>query len=237
MTSEVEKQRAYYAETASDYDDAHVGAHGEHETSILVFASLGARFGEPSSVLDVGAGTGRAIRRLKRLWPQARIVGIEPIRQLRDVAYQQGVAADELLDGDATRLAFSDNSFDWVIETGALHHIRNPGQAVAEMVRVARRGVMISDSNNIGQGGSLARLAKYLLKGSGLWPVAIWLQTGGKMYKESDGDGIYYSFTVFDQLRAVTKKFPEVHYLNTGAMAGYDLRRGAGHVMVLAYRL
>ncbi len=62
------------------------------------------------------------------------------------------------------------------------------------MVRVARVGVLISDSNNMGQGSAAARALKQCVKGMGLWKALIWAQTGGRMYKESDGDGVYYSF-------------------------------------------
>lgn len=82
----------------------------------------------------------------------------------------------------------------------------------------------------------MARRLKYLLKYIGLWRLVIWIQTRGKMYKESDGDGIYYSYSAFDQLDLIIKKFPEVHYLNTTRMDGYDLHRGASNVMIFAHR-
>lgn len=57
---EVEMQRRYYAQTASDYDAMHAN-EAEHllALSLLIasFDYLGVK-----SILDIGSGTGRAIR-------------------------------------------------------------------------------------------------------------------------------------------------------------------------------
>jgi hypothetical protein len=50
------------------------------------------------------------------------------------------------------QLPFTNDSFDWVVETGALCHIRLWPQPVVEMARGGRYGVLISATNNIGQG-------------------------------------------------------------------------------------
>ena len=102
------------------------------------------------------------------------------------------------------------------------------------MTRVARKGVMISDSNNIGQGGAVTRLLKFAIKSLGFWRAAIFLETRGKMYKSSEGDGIYYSFSAFDCVDTIRRKFPIVHYMNTMRCNGYNLYRGAPHVMIFA---
>jgi len=44
---------------------------------------------------------------------------------------------------NATKLPFSDNSFDIVSVHDGLHHLKEPWRAVKEMVRVAKRGVII----------------------------------------------------------------------------------------------
>jgi len=89
------------------------------------------------------------------------VKGIEPVAELRQQAeIQNGIGSDPLREGDALQLPFADDSFDWVVETGLLHHIRDWPQAVAEMARVARYGVLISDTNNIGQGSPRTRTLK-----------------------------------------------------------------------------
>ncbi len=93
---------------------------------------------------------------------------------------------------------------------------------------------MISDTNYIGQGGAAARAVKYAVKSLRLWPAFVYLQTGGKMYKSSQGDGIYYSFSAFDCIKTIAKKFPVLHYMNTVRTKGFDPYRHAGHVMIYA---
>jgi len=45
--------------------------------------------------------------------------------------------------GDVTKLPFPDNSFDMVSVHDGLHHIREPGKAIKEMARVAKKSVII----------------------------------------------------------------------------------------------
>jgi ubiquinone/menaquinone biosynthesis C-methylase UbiE len=234
VSTEIEEQQAYYLRTAGRYDSVHVHQIDEHSKALGAFIGLAEVMGPVASVLDVGAGTGRAIERLKARWPSVKVIGLEPVEALRKVGYQKGIPEDELVMGDALKLAYDDNSFDYVIETGVLHHIKTPIQAVKEMTRVARKGVMISDCNNIGQGGAAARFVKFAIKSLGLWPVFVWLDTRGKMYKWSEGDGVYYSFSAFDCVEATRQKFPVVHYMNTVSSNGFDLYRGASHVMIFA---
>jgi ubiquinone/menaquinone biosynthesis C-methylase UbiE len=234
VSSERKEQREYYSRTAEHYDAMHLRQADEHGRALSAFMGLAEVFGPVNSVLDVGAGTGRALARLKARWPGAKVIGIEPVDPLREVGHKKGIDCNELVAGDALNLNFRDDSFDFVIETGVLHHIKTPIEAVKEMARVARKGVMISDSNNIGQGGTATRLIKLAIKSLRLWPAAVYLETRGKMYKSSEGDGIYYSFSAFDCVNAIQEKFPCVHYMNTVTCNGFNLYRGATHVMIFA---
>lgn len=229
------KQQAYYESTADKYEVAHVHSDDEHMRALAMFEGFARKDNEHPSILDIGSGTGRGVRRLKTTFPEGRIVGIEPVRALREIGYQNGLRGDELVDGDATALPFEDDSFDWVIETGVLHHIRDFKKAVGEMVRVARLGVLISDSNNIGQGSSIARAAKRVIRRTGLWPTVVWLQTRGKGYKYSDGDGVYYSFCAFDCVPVIRNKFRSIYCMNTMPNE-LDLYRGASHVALLGLK-
>jgi len=231
---EVRDQRNYYERTAEHYDSMHVNPSDEHGKALSAFMALAELAGPVDSVLDIGAGTGRALKRLKERWPAAKTIGIEPVAALRAVGHKKEIPTDELIAGDALNLAFEDDSFDYVIETGVLHHIAEPLVAVREMVRVSKKGVMISDSNNIGQGGAAARAVKFLIKRAGLWPAFIWMQTGGRMYKTSEGDGVFYSFSAYDCVGECRRKFSTVHYMNTTPCAGLNIYRGASHVMIFA---
>jgi ubiquinone/menaquinone biosynthesis C-methylase UbiE len=232
MKNDVTIQREYYERTSVNFDKMHLHAGDAHELALSAFSGLVHRFPH-ESFLDVGAGTGRAISFLTQRFPNSRVVGIEPSPAQRAQAYAKGISQNALIEGDVLDLPFKDDEFDWVVETGVLHHIKNFPKAVTEMCRVARQGVMISDSNNLAQGTGLAKFVKSRIKAAGLWPLAVFIQTRGKGYKESEGDGVFYSFCAFDCVDLVKEKFPTIHYMNTEA-ADFRLDRSAGHVMILA---
>ena len=118
-------QRQYYADTAADYDDAHIEARDEHGFALAALSGwvgyLGIR-----SILDIGSGTGRGLLTLKRNNPGVRVVGIEPSEELRRIGYSKGLSQEELLDGDANHLAQMDGEFDLVCELAMLHHVPRP---------------------------------------------------------------------------------------------------------------
>jgi ubiquinone/menaquinone biosynthesis C-methylase UbiE len=49
---------------------------------------------------------------------------------------------------DAERLTREDGSFDWVIVHAGLHHCASPHQAFCEMLRVARKGVVVLEARD-----------------------------------------------------------------------------------------
>jgi SAM-dependent methyltransferase len=186
------------------------------------------------SVLDVGSGTGRALVHLKKL-PELRVRGVEPVQALREAAYAKGISPDELTSGDATALPFADGSFDLVCETGVLHHVAKPDKAVREMLRVARKAIFISDSNNFGQGSALSRLVKNALRLGGLWEAANYLRTGGRGHHESAGDGIFYSYSVFNQLPLIRAACERVHLSTAASDVAHPLW-SANHVAIFGLK-
>jgi len=212
--SEIELQRSYYAETAGVYEDLHVHQGDEHFIALAWMAAMIDHY-QFRSVLDVGSGTGRCLRYLKKKFPNLHVVGIEPSAELRKVGYEAGLSQDELVDGDATNLAFADNTFDIVCEFGVLHHIKQPRQAIAEMLRVTKGGIFISDDNHFACGSLANRLSKRLLKSMGLWNVAYLLRTGGKGYRISDGDGLSYAYSVFDDFEFIRHQCNNIYVTNT----------------------
>jgi SAM-dependent methyltransferase len=55
---------------------------------------------------------------------------------------------------DAQRLPFVDGSFDLVLVQDGIHHLRNPALGITEMLRVARRAVVVIEPHE----GLVARL-------------------------------------------------------------------------------
>lgn len=105
---------------------------------------LGIRPGD--RVLDVGCGSGVVTREIaRRVAPGGRVVGVDPSAALLAVAREIADRTDEgrhieFRQGSALALPFADGSFDRVIAVTVLGHIPNGEAAIAELVRVARRG-------------------------------------------------------------------------------------------------
>jgi ubiquinone/menaquinone biosynthesis C-methylase UbiE len=232
--ADAEAQRAYYERTAANYDDMHVEENDEHFRALDWLSSL-IRQHKIESLLDVGAGTGRAMQYLKDRNP-IRTLGVEPVEALRAAGHAKGIAEDELVDGNALALPFADDSFDVVSEFGVLHHIKDHRRAVREMCRVAKRGVLLSDSNNFGQGSPLARFVKQSINAVGMWPAFDWVMTKGKGYHWSEGDGLFYSYSLINDLPVIRAKFPKLHFFGTLPATGPDFYRHAPHMAVFATR-
>ncbi|MBN1856197.1 MAG: class I SAM-dependent methyltransferase [Dehalococcoidia bacterium] len=92
-----------------------------------------------TSVLEVGCGWGITSFHLAR---QCKLQGVDTstenlrLNPVRTVSLM-----------DATRLGFADASFDVVLAHHVLHHIVDFNAALAEMARVSRRYVVVSDLN------------------------------------------------------------------------------------------
>lgn len=233
MSKENDLQREYYAKTAKDYDEMHL-FEAEHEFALSVLSGLLSYY-NIRSLLDVGAGTGRVIRYLKEEDSSLSVCGIEPVEELRKIGHQAGMNPELLTDGNALNLPFEDDQWDLVCAFGILHHISEPNLAIAEMCRVSRYGVFFSDNNNFGCGGPMQRAFSQTLKALGLWRSFQWVKNGGKHWKMSQGDGLFYSYSLFNSLKTIRKKFPQTHLFNTAGQSG-NIFRGCSHTGVFATR-
>ena len=110
------------------------------------------------SLLDVGSATGRGLTDFAEGLPGALVCGVEPVAALLAKAQEAGVLQYvPLVRGTGESLPFADGSFDAVCEFSILHHVPNPSKVVSEMLRVARKMIVITDCNRFGQGALLAR--------------------------------------------------------------------------------
>jgi ubiquinone/menaquinone biosynthesis C-methylase UbiE len=225
-------QSEYYHDSAEDYDKYHAsGNDPEHDISLFFLNSMIDLF-KCKSVLDVGAGTGRAMLFLSQKNPNLDIAGIEPIQSLRQIAYSKGVSNNKLTDGDGYELNYPDGSFDIVCEFGILHHVERPEDILNEMLRVAKIGIFISDSNNYGQGNSMSKRIKWLLKDLGLWKLYNYCRTGGKRYQISKTDGLFYSYSVFNNYSLLKKNCEDIYSFNQNAKYGANPFKNSGHVAI-----
>jgi ubiquinone/menaquinone biosynthesis C-methylase UbiE len=96
----------------------------------------------PATVLEVGVGEGEISTKLRSLYPEARIIGID--------LYDDSLAAEWRMRGlfgahaDIARLPFAPLAFDLVMAIEVLEHVDDPEAALAELVRVSRGGMVLS---------------------------------------------------------------------------------------------
>jgi len=130
--------------------------HGHHHTVTSNHARRGVddsaaylrdRLVPGVDVLDVGSGPGSITIEMKRLVAPGRVVGVEyaeeALQLARAAADEQEVDV-EFVRGDATALAFPDDSFDVVHAHQVMHHLADPVAALREMGRVCRPGGVVA---------------------------------------------------------------------------------------------
>jgi SAM-dependent methyltransferase len=96
------------------------------------------------SLLDVGAGSGFS----SMYYPE----GIRVIACDYAAGMLSGNSTRERVRCSAYRLPFRDDAFDVVTCWELLHHLETPAQAIREMLRVARRRIIIFEPNRINPG-------------------------------------------------------------------------------------
>jgi ubiquinone/menaquinone biosynthesis C-methylase UbiE len=105
------------------------------------------------SVLDVGAGSGELLRGIadwaRATGRQAHLVGVElnarsAAALLEESQRHSGINA---VRGDALRLPFKDNVFDYAMCSLFTHHFKDDGviSILRELCRVSRRGIFVID--------------------------------------------------------------------------------------------
>ncbi len=99
------------------------------------------------SILDVACGSGELLRQTAAFahatGREIRLTGID----LHERSFTERAVDISFVRGDAFQLPFADDSFDFAISSLFFHHLANESipLALAEMSRVARRGVIVID--------------------------------------------------------------------------------------------
>ncbi len=95
-------------------------------------------------VLDIASGTGYAAVGILSLIPDSHVVALDLSRNMllkaREKAEGKGQRSIYLNLGDAEQLPYKDNTFEVVLSIFHLNLISNRQRAMAEMIRVARKG-------------------------------------------------------------------------------------------------
>lgn len=98
---------------------------------------------EGKDLIEIGCGSGYAASLIARCGPR-RYVGIDLMPQQVELARARGLARCDFRVGDVSDLsAFADESFDFAVDFGILHHVPAWPRALAECARVLRTGGLL----------------------------------------------------------------------------------------------
>ena len=100
----------------------------------------------PESILDVGAGEGFMLEMFRKNNVAKKIEGIEYM----DEAIKLGNKINpkvKIKKGDIYKLPYKAGTFDLIICTEVLEHLENPKKALTELIRVAKKYIILSVPN------------------------------------------------------------------------------------------
>ena len=136
--------------TRLDYDWRAAGyaRHRKVHPGVVARLIAGAGIGSETRVLDVGCGTGNYAAALTAA-TGCRVSGVEPSAEMLARA-RAGAPWELLVQGSAESLPFPDRSFDLVMSTDVIHHVRDRDAYFREAFRMLRPGgllVTVTDSH------------------------------------------------------------------------------------------
>lgn len=148
------RQRAYWEADHGfrAYDDPVVAAFARQRMSVL---DTWLDWGQVRSAVDVGCGDGFSTFYMRERVPAVVATDRSPVMLGRHPLRAEG----RLAAADAYGLPFRDGSADLVYAWEVLHHLADPGRAIAEMARVSRRYVLVIEPNRANPAQFLFALA------------------------------------------------------------------------------
>ncbi len=92
------------------------------------------------TILDLGSGTGYLSIEIAKRAPNLQVYGIDLSRQMVKIArsHAKGVGNAQFEFGNVADLPFEDDSIDFIVSTGSLHHWRKPAKVFDECYRVLK---------------------------------------------------------------------------------------------------
>jgi len=134
--------RNFFDKAAKSYDNA---AILQEEVAKRLLERLHYMRHQPETIVDLGCGTGKALRGLQKAYPQARVHAVDMSQQMlkRAGANYRWLSRKRRVVADMERLPFAEDSFDLVFSSLALPWCNDLNLALAEFARVARPGALI----------------------------------------------------------------------------------------------
>jgi ubiquinone/menaquinone biosynthesis C-methylase UbiE len=99
---------------------------------------------EGAIIVDLGTGPGLLAVELHKLWPRARIIGVDPssemLRIARRNAGQAGMPDFEARLGTAEEIPLASGSADLVVSQSSFHEWEDPQKGLGEVFRILKPG-------------------------------------------------------------------------------------------------
>jgi ubiquinone/menaquinone biosynthesis C-methylase UbiE len=160
MATPQERDVARFDHMATRYDRA-PGQVFAHRIDTAVITSLAAGTASPSLIVDIGCGTGRLLASLRKQFPQAQLLGIDPARGMVAVARRRFREDSQvrLEVASATSIPLGNDGAAAVLSTLSFHHWDHQAASLTEIHRVLAPGgrLLLADILGIGPVGWLLR--------------------------------------------------------------------------------
>lgn len=97
---------------------------------------------ESGTIIDLGSGTGYLAIEIAKMAPKLKVHGIDLSKEMIRIArrHGKGIKNVHFELGNAAELSFENESIDFIISTGSLHHWRRPAKVFDECYRVLKNG-------------------------------------------------------------------------------------------------
>jgi len=134
--------RKYFDNAAKSYDNA---AILQEEVLNRLIERLRYMRHQPETIIDLGCGTGKALRALQAAYPRARLYAVDISAQMlrRAGSNFRWLSKKRRVVADMERLPFAAQSFDLVFSSLALPWCNDLQQALREIARVSRPGALV----------------------------------------------------------------------------------------------
>jgi len=93
-------------------------------------------------IVDLGSGTGYLSIEIAKIAPSAMVYGIDLSKKMTNISksHAKGIENIRFELCNAANLPFENNSVDFIVSTGSLHHWKYPGDIFNECYRVLKQG-------------------------------------------------------------------------------------------------
>lgn len=120
-------------------------------------------------VLDIGCGSGSALRTVGALVPGATLIGVDPVPRMLELAREQGGEALDLRLGDAGALPVPDHRCDVVLAFDSMDHWSDVDAGLREVHRVLKPGALFVVVKDLSAPGGLDTAT--VLRGAGFGDI------------------------------------------------------------------